>query len=73
MYSVMWFEIKCEPNILSGPKHVLNLLKLVKKNCLPEVMEVVKPVIQRGARHAHSENLLLSLLGSANEDEEVCH
>ena len=64
VYTPMWFEIKSKPNILQGPHHVLKTVQLVTKYCSPEVKEVVNPVIQRGAWHAHTENVILSMLGS---------
>ena len=62
-YAVLWFDIKGDPNILSGPKHVLKSMKLAKKYCSDVVMNVVKPIIEKGAWHAHSENVLLALIG----------
>ena len=69
VYAVMWFDIKCKPNILHGPSHMLKTVQLVEKYCSAKVKEVVEPVIQRGGYHAHSENLLLSMLGSEDQDE----
>ena len=69
VYSVMWFEVKCKPNILHGPRHMLKAVQLVDKYCTAQVKTVVHPVLQRGAWHAHSENLLLSLLGSEDIEE----
>ena len=60
----MWFEIKCRPNILYGPGHLITTVQLVDKYYSPQVKAVVEPVIQRGAWHGHPENLLLSMIGS---------
>ena len=65
----MWFEIKCLPNLLNGPSHMLKTVQLVSTYCPQSVKEVVKPVIQRGAWHAHSENILLSMIGSEDEEQ----
>jgi hypothetical protein len=64
VYAPMWFEIKCKPNIFHGPDHMLTSVKLVHKYCSTKVKEVVYPVMQRGAWHAHTENMLLAMLGS---------
>ena len=64
VYAPIWFEIKCRPNILHGPDHLLTTVQLVDKYCSPQVKAVVEPVIQRGAWHGHPENLLLSMIGS---------
>lgn len=69
VYAVMWFEIKCRPNILQGPHHVLKAVQLVEKYCPVKVKGIVEEVMQRGAWHGHSENLLLSMLGSDLEEE----
>ena len=61
--------MKCKPNILHGPRHMLKAVQLVDKYCTAQVKTVVHPVLQRGAWHAHSENLLLSLLGSEDFEE----
>ena len=66
VYVPMWFEVKCKPNICHGPDHVLTAVGLVEKYCSPEIKEVVHPVMQRGAWHAHTENILLNMIGSDN-------
>ena len=71
VYAKMWFEIKCSPHILNGPRHMLKTVQLVSTYCTDSVKQVVMPVIQRGAWHAHSENMLLAMLGS--EDEKQRH
>ena len=69
VYAVMWFEIKCRSNILHGPRHMLKAVQLVDMHCPVKLKAVVEEVMQRGGWHAHSENLLLSLLGSEDEEE----
>ena len=31
VYAVMWFDIKCKPNILQGPGHMLRNVELVDR------------------------------------------
>ena len=40
VYAVMWFNIKCEPNISHGSKHILTQLRLIQKYCSEEVKEI---------------------------------
>ena len=67
----MWFEIKCQPNILRGQHNVLEAVQLVERYCQTKVKGLVTKVIQRGGWHAHSENLLLALLGSEVVEERM--
>ena len=48
-YAVLWFDIKCNPHILNGPRHTLKSMKLAKKYCSEDVMTVIKPVMENGA------------------------
>ena len=68
-YAPMWFHIKSKPNVLNGPRHVLKMVQLTSKYCSEDTREIVEPVIQRGAWQAHSENMLLSMMGSDDEIE----
>ena len=46
VYAVMWFEIKCKPNILLGTSHLLRTIQLVQMYCPDKVKLVVREVIQ---------------------------
>ena len=69
VYAVMWFDIKSRSNIFQGPMHMLKAVQLVRMNCPVQVKTVVEEVFQRGGWHAHSKNVLLSLLGSEDREE----
>ena len=68
IYYKMWFEIKCAPKIIDGPRHLLKTVQLLSA-ATPEVKAVVEPVVQRGAYHGHSENVLLTLLCSDSDED----
>lgn len=65
VYAPMWFKIKMQPQIEFGPKHLFQTLDLLQT--FDEVKRVVLPVIQRNAFFAHSENLLLAMIGDERE------
>ena len=65
----MWFEIKTKPNIVNGPRHFLKSVQTLNKFSPPEVIKIVEDTVNRGAWHAHSENVLLSLICSDDEQE----
>ena len=65
----MWFEIKCHPAFINSPRHILRMVQLLENYAPRRVKEIVVPVINRGAYHAHSENILLSLLVSKDKEE----
>ena len=45
-YAPMWFNIRCLPSYIHGPRHVFHQLQLFK--CLdPDVQNIVKPYIAR--------------------------
>ena len=67
-YAPMWFNIKCEPLYKDGPLNVLRAVKLFKL-LPPDVQSIVKPVIERNAYSAHSENILLAML--ADTDKQI--
>ena len=69
VYAPMWFEIKSSPKIIHGPHHMMTMIKLMDKYCTPEVKMVIERVVERGAWHAHPENVILSLIGSQDESE----
>jgi hypothetical protein len=68
IYYKMWFEIKCAPLMIDGPRHLLKTVQLLS-SASAEVKSIVEPVVQRGAFHGHSENILLSLLCSDSEKD----
>jgi hypothetical protein len=68
IYYKMWFEIKCAPKMIDGPRHLLKTVQLLSATT-PEVKAVVEPVVQRGAYHGHSENVLLTLLCSDSDED----
>ena len=69
IYTPMWFKIKCKPNIINGPDHMLTYVMLVNKHCSAEVKAVVEPVMQRRAWYSHSENILLAMIASQDEEK----
>ena len=66
-YFKLYFDIKVHHNLISGPYHVLESIKLANQQP-EEIQSIIKPVIQNGAYHAHSESVLLFLLGSVDID-----
>ena len=67
-YFKLYFDIKVNNSILEGPNHILTALRLLR-NQPEEVQEIVKDTIIRGSYHAHSENVLLTLLASKIQSE----
>ena len=67
-YFKLYFDIKVKNSILEGPNHILTALRLLR-NQPEEVQEIVKDTIIRGSYHAHSENVLLTLLASKIQSE----
>ena len=62
----MWFEIKTDSLIVSGPYHKLKEIQLVrevkgKDEGSRRVKELAKKFIEKGAWHANSEHLLALL------------
>ena len=58
----MWFAIRKHHRLENGPEHLLSSIQLLNKHAPQSVVNIVKPVIERGSWHGHSENILLSLL-----------
>ena len=50
-----------------APQHILSALQLLKDQT-SQVKAIIIPVVERGAYHAHSESILLSLLSSELKD-----
>ena len=65
VYVPMWFEIKANPYVASGARHISNAISLVKQQS-EEVQKIVVPVLQRNAYFAHHENVLLAMLADEN-------
>ena len=62
-YFKLYFEIKVKHYLVHDPNHVLIQLRILK--FLPmEMQDIVTSCIRTGAWYAHSECVLLSLLGS---------
>ena len=68
-YGKMWFQIKCRNKLSDGPHNALKNVQILNKCAPKDVMDIVKPVIQRGSWHAHSENILYSLLTSHDPED----
>ena len=55
---------------MDAPRHILTALRIFRTQP-EEVQAIIKDTIIRGAYHAHSENIILSLLASNIEEERV--
>ena len=66
-YGPNWFNIKCDPSCIDGPKHVY-LATQRAKHLSPAVVGVIKPYIARNAYFAHPENVLVAMMA----DTDVC-
>ena len=69
-YFKLYFDIKVKNSLVYGPIHVLTSLRIFRTQP-KEVQDAIKDTIIRGAYHAHSENLILSLLSSNVEEDRV--
>ena len=69
-YAKMWFEIKCKNKLIHGPDNALLNIQIIEKFAPPKVLEIVKPVVERGSWHAH-ENILYTLLCSPIEKDRT--
>ena len=70
LYARMWFQIKCNPKAVDGPKNLFMMVELIK--VLPYSDQLIlKKKIQNNAYFAHSENLLLTML--TDNDEVIRH
>ena len=68
MYFKMYFEIKVKHHLINGPNHVLTQLRILR-TFPKKVQDIVTPYIRTGAWYAHSECVLLSLLGSEEPED----
>ena len=69
-YFKLYFDIKVKNSLVHGPIHVLTSLRIYRTQA-KEVQDAIKETIVRGAYHAHSENIILSLLSSNIEEDRV--
>ena len=73
-YFPMFFEIKADSSIIKGPHHKLREIQILQRMKgkdvrSKKVKEIAMKFIEKGAWHAHSENILLSLLSSPEEED----
>ena len=68
VYFKHFFDIKVKHHHTYGPLHVVSSLKLLQKQT-PEVKNIIQETMIRGAYHAHSENILTSLLCEDDPDD----
>ena len=57
-------------SLIHGPKHILNAIKLFKRQS-KEIQDIIRKPLSRGAYHAHPENLLLALQTSSDGEDRV--
>ena len=69
VYYVMWFDIKCRPHVIDGPRHVVKQIQLVREFCSDEAKDIVTKYVETSAWLAHSEPVLLACLASDDEEE----
>ena len=69
-YFKLYFDIKVKNSLVDGPKPILTALSIFRRQP-EEVQVIIKDTIIRGAYHAHSKNIILSLLASNVEEERV--
>ena len=70
-YAVMWFQIKCYNKVYDGPRNALKNLSVLNKYAPKQVLDIVRATVNRGSWHAHSENVLYSLLCSDKKDDRL--
>ena len=73
-YFPMFFEIKADSSLISGPHHKLKEIQILqrmkgKDARSKKVREIAMKFAEKGAWHAHSEHILLSLLSSQDEED----
>jgi hypothetical protein len=61
VYAPMWFIIKGNPYVQSGPKHIFQNIDFIRKQSKC-VQSIVMPVVRRNAYFAHSESILLAMV-----------
>ena len=73
-YFPMFFEIKADCTIISGPHHKLKEIQILrtmkgKDVRSKKVKDIAMKFVEKGAWHAHPEHVLLSLLSSGDEED----
>ena len=65
VYTVMWFKITKFPHITMAPKHIFEMMNLIRAQ--PEdVMTIAMETLQHNAYHCHPENLLCAMVADAD-------
>ena len=67
-YFKLYFDIKVKNSLVDAPRHILTALRIFRTQP-EEVQAIIKDTLIKGAYHAHSENIILSLLASNIEEE----
>ena len=70
VYYPCWFRVKVMHCWVEGPRHVLFQLDCLKSQ-RKEVLDIVKPTVQRSAYYAHSEAIIQTLLCSDDKRERT--
>ena len=65
----MLFKIKSNASIIDGSRNFFVSIKLIQ-NLDPFVLDIIKPAINNGSFWAHSENVLIPLLNSSDEEKQ---
>ena len=69
MYLPGWFKFKCSPHIQSGSLNFFFLVELSRDKAMSKEDKVIaQKVLQDNAHWAHSENLIISMLGDEREE-----
>lgn len=71
VYSRMWFEIKTQPKLEYGARHLWKLIQ-VSRDFPKNVTSIINKVIQDNAYFAHPENLLISMLADPRQYLRAC-
>ena len=74
LYFPLWFDIKAESSLLSGPCHILKEVDIVRqmkgKDAISKkIKSIAMTFIKKVAWSAHSEPLFLSMLGSSKVED----
>ena len=70
VYAPIWFSIKLRPHCMEGPKHIMNMI-LLMKYMDSDIKLRLYSIIQRNAFFAHPENILLAII--ADEQTNLCN
>ena len=69
-YFKLYFDIKVKHSLVEGPNHVVSALRITRI-IGNKVKDIVSPYIALAAYHAQPENVLLTLLGSENQENRI--